>query len=178
MSSADPRVANRPEKVAGRLRMRGLIAAFATTLVALAFSAAPSLAAEPAVTTTTTTATSTSESLAGYGEKPSTSTTTTSSTETGSGYNEKPKAPEKEEAPNKEEVKPKHGTEPNKEGEEPVVEPEPEPEPEESVEVTTESELPFTGYNLSWAIGIGLLLIVGGATSLWTIKRRERHGRR
>jgi hypothetical protein len=99
-----------------------------------------------------------------------TTSTTTSSTETG--YSQKPEkpkeekkvAPSKEEkkvAPAKEETTPKAETEPAKE----VV-----------TAPATAEKLPFTGLDLRWVVGMGLLLILGGGVSLRVVRRRERHG--
>lgn len=173
MTSADLRVANRPPGVARRLGTRGLLAALVTALAALAFSAAPVFAVETTTTSTSaatttstaaTTATTTSSIQTGYGQTPELKE------EKGATYKTKPS---KEVLPSKEKVTPKQGVEPNKEAAEPAVEP-----ATPVTTTTTANELPFTGYDLRWVVGIGLLLVVGGVLSLWMVKRRERHGHR
>lgn len=95
-----------------------------------------------------------------------TTSTTTSTTETG--YSQKPKPPaEKKVAPAKEEkAAPKAETEPAKEvAPAPAVTPAP----------AKATALPFTGLDLRWVVGAGLLLIAMGALSLRVLGRRERH---
>ncbi len=89
-------------------------------------------------------------------------TSTTSSTETG--YSQKPKVPaEKKVAPAKEEkAAPKNEVAPVKE----AVTPAP----------AKATELPFTGFDLRWVVGAGLLLIAVGGVSLGVMRRHERHG--
>lgn len=92
-----------------------------------------------------------------------TTTTTTATTSTETGYNQKPEAPkeEKKVAPAKEEKEaaPKSETEPAKE-----------------VAPVAAQKLPFTGLDLRWVVGMGLLLILAGGISLRVVRRRERHG--
>ncbi len=93
-----------------------------------------------------------------------TTSTTTSSTETG--YSQTPKAPEKEVAPAKEEKKaPKTEPAPAKETVTPAA-----------TAPAKASELPFTGLDLRWVVGAGLLLIIAGGISLRVLRRHERHG--
>lgn len=156
--------------------MRHVLAAFTTALAALALIATPALAAETTTTTTSsatsTAATTTTSTETGYSQTPELK-------EEGSGYNEKPEVPKEKHKniPEEEEVnKGKKGVEHNKERHEPKIE-----EKEEVVITTTPTtttELPFTGYDLRWAIGIGLLLIVAGVLSLLAIRRREHRGHR
>lgn len=97
-----------------------------------------------------------------------TTTTTTSTTSTETGYSQKPEKPkeEKEVAPSKEEkAAPKSETEPAKETVTPTT-----------TTTATAKELPFTGLDLRWVVGFGLLLILAGGGSLWVLRRRERHG--
>jgi uncharacterized membrane protein len=94
-----------------------------------------------------------------------TSTTTTSSTETG--YSQKPKVPaEKKVAPAKEEK-----AAPKKE-----VAPAKEPTPVVTSAPAKATELPFTGLDLRWVVGGGLLLIAVGGVSLGVMRRHERQG--
>lgn len=92
-----------------------------------------------------------------------TSTTTTSSTETG--YSQKPKVPaEKKVAPAKEEKAPEKEVAPTKET-----------TPAVSTTPAKATELPFTGFDLRWVVGGGLLLIAVGGVSLGAMRRHERH---
>jgi cytoskeletal protein RodZ len=94
-----------------------------------------------------------------------TSTTTTSSTSTG--YSQTPKPPEeKKVAPAKEEKK----VAPEKE-----VAPAKETTPAVSTTPAKATELPFTGLDLRWIVGGGLLLIAVGGVSLGAMRRHERH---
>jgi hypothetical protein len=96
-----------------------------------------------------------------------TSTTTssaTSSTETG--YSQTPKAPKKAVAPAKEEkTVPKEEIAPAKETVTPAA-----------TAPAKASELPFTGLDLRWVVGAGLLLIIAGGISLRVLRRHEHHG--
>jgi uncharacterized membrane protein len=128
---------------------RGLRSLFATLLLSLAVLA---IAAMPAFAVASTS-----------------TTTTTSSTETG--YSQKPKPPVEKEA------KPEKETAPKKEAAAPKTEPEPAKEvaPEESEAPAKATELPFTGLDLRWVVGAGLLLIAAGGVSLRVLRRHERH---
>lgn len=146
MTSNEVRALDRPRRGGARRGLRFLIAALSLSLAVIAFSAMPVMAAE-------TTSTTTSSTETGYSQKP-----------------EKPKeekkvAPSKEEkevAPAKEETTPKAETEPAKEA--------------VSTAPAAAEKLPFTGLDLRWVVGMGLLLILGGGISLRVVRRRERHG--
>lgn len=77
---------------------------------------------------------------------------------------------------------PKTGTLPSKESEEPAKTPATEAEPEKtsSASPTTEkaTSLPFTGFNLSWDIGFGVVLIAAGFSILAMQRRQRRHPQR
>lgn len=168
MTSTDLRVANGPLEVVRRLSIRSMVVALALAIAALAYTAAPGFAEEPATpaaSAVTTTETTTSSTETGYNQKPEVKE------KEGAGYNQKPEVPKKEVAPAKEEVEPKPAVEPEPSEEEAVPTPVSEP-------VEPETTLPFTGYDLRWVVGAGLLLIAGGALSLMLIRRRERHGNR
>jgi hypothetical protein len=72
-----------------------------------------------------------------------------------------------------------------KENEHSKTKKEPEPEPKQPVEperppvepVAKASSLPFTGYDLSWTVGFGVLL-VGAGGSIILVQRRQRGLRR
>lgn len=137
MTSNEVTALDRPRRGSARRGLRFLIAALSLSLVVIAFSAMPVLAAE-------------------------TTTTSTSTTSTETGYSQKPEAPkeEKKVAPAKEEKEaPKSETEPAKE-----------------VAPVAAQKLPFTGLDLRWVVGMGLLLILAGGISLRVVRRRERHG--
>lgn len=148
MTSTDVR-ASRAAKAAGGMRvLRVLAVALSLGVAVMALSAAPVFAA-------------TSSTEAGYNEKPP-------APEEESSYKEKPPAPSQKEkvAPAKEEVAPeKEAVAPEKEAVAPASEAAPET-----------SELPFTGLDLRWVVGVGLLLIAAGGVSLAITRRRERHG--
>jgi cytoskeletal protein RodZ len=102
-----------------------------------------------------------------FAAETSTTTTSSSTTSTETGYSQTPAAPkeEKKVAPAKEEK--------------PAPEKETEPAKEEAKPTTTTPAakvLPFTGLDLRWIVGFGLLLILAGGGSLWMLGRRERHG--
>ena len=142
MTSNEVTAFDRPRRGSARRGLRFLIAALSLSLVVIAFSAIPVLAAE---TTTTTTSSSTTSTETGYSQKPA------------------PPKEEKKVAPAKEEkAAPKAATEPAKE----TVTPAP----------TTAQKLPFTGLDLRWVVGMGLLLLLAGGISLRVVARRERRG--
>jgi hypothetical protein len=90
-------------------------------------------------------------------------------TESKSGYNQEPKTP-------------KTGTAPAKEAEKPATTPAAEAAPAttSTTPITSEkaSTLPFTGFDLRWDVGIGLLLM-GAGISIVVMQRRQRsHSRR
>jgi len=121
---------------------------------------ATALAAEPTSSSTTST---TTEPLSGY-------TTSTATPE--------PKVlPEHESKPEHErhplENEPKTGTEPSKPEAERATKPEAEPPPKLVVDPVKASKLPFTGFDLRWDIGGGLLLM-GAGFSLVAAQRRHR----
>jgi hypothetical protein len=101
------------------------------------------------------------EETSGYSQTPTTTT-----------YSQTPTTPSTT-------TTPKTGTLPSKEAEEPTKTPAAETEPEKtSTTPTTSTEattLPFTGFNLSWDIGFGLVLIAAGF-SILAIQRRQRRG--
>ena len=85
-----------------------------------------------------------------------------SESNTSSGYNQEPN-------------KPKTGTSPSKEAEEPAA-----TTPAETTATTTTSPeaattktLPFTGFDLRWSFGLGLLLM-GAGFSIVVVQRRQR----
>ena len=93
--------------------------------------------------------------------------TTAFAAETGSGYNQKPPTPTTPTTTKTSTTpEPKSGTSPVKEEVPPA---------KTSTVPTTESAktLPFTGFDLRWTVGIGLLLI-GAGFSIVTVQRRQR----
>ncbi|MHB1537360.1 MAG: hypothetical protein ACYCYN_02460 [Solirubrobacteraceae bacterium] len=148
--------------------MRGIVA-FATLIAALVLTAAPAVAVEssaPAAAAGSTESTTTTASTqTGYSQTPELKEGAPELKE-GAGYKQKPQAP-----------KPRHRGRPSPERVEKVervVEREPEQVVKEVTVTTPSHELPFTGYDLRWVIGVGLLLIASGAASLLVIRRRER----
>ena len=85
-------------------------------------------------------------------------------TSTKSGYNQEPE-------------KPSTGTSPSKETSEPSKKEEPASETTPSTTTTPSTEtaktLPFTGFDLRWSFGIGLLLM-GAGFSIVVVQRRQR----
>jgi hypothetical protein len=77
---------------------------------------------------------------------------------------------------------PKTGTLPAKESEEPAKAPVAEAEPEKATSASPTTEkattLPFTGFNLSWDIGFGVVLIAAGFSILAMQRRQRRHPQR
>jgi hypothetical protein len=68
---------------------------------------------------------------------------------------------------------PNSGTLPSKESEKPATTtPATEPAPSSSSATPKSSALPFTGFDLRWDIGFGLLLVVAGA-SIVAVQRRQ-----
>lgn len=74
---------------------------------------------------------------------------------------------------------PKTGTLPAKESEEPAKAPVAEAEPEKTTSASPTTEkattLPFTGFDLSWDIGFGVVLIAAGFSILAMQRRQRRH---
>ncbi len=158
-------------------RLRVLAGSLALVTAVLAFLAAPVFALETSTTSTTTT--SSTESSTTTASSTTTSAAATSSAETGysqtpekpteEGYKQKPAKPEakKAVAPEKEEVTPK----------EEVVAPHHEVAPESKEAVPAKAkELPFTGFDFRWLVGIGAALLLAGGLSLKLLARRERRG--
>ncbi len=84
---------------------------------------------------------------------------------TKSGYNQETKEPT---------VKPSTGTSPSKETSEPSkAEPSSGTTPSTTPSTETAKTLPFTGFDLRWSFGIGLLLM-GAGFSIVVVQRRQR----
>jgi hypothetical protein len=82
------------------------------------------------------------------------------------GYNQTPPAPASGTSPSKEKSTPAKETAPAKATSTPTT------------TTTTAKSLPFTGFDLRWTVGIGLLLM-GAGFSIVTVQRRQRrHGGR
>jgi hypothetical protein len=107
------------------------------------------------------------EATSGYSQTPTTTT-----------YSQTPTTPSTTTTPTT--TTPKTGTLPSKEAEEPTkTTPAAETEPEKTSTTPTTSTqastLPFTGFNLSWDIGFGLVLIAAGFSILAIQRRQRRH---
>jgi hypothetical protein len=89
-----------------------------------------------------------------------------SESNTSSGYNQEPN-------------KPSTGTSPSKETEKPATTPTSEETPTTttSPEATTKT-LPFTGFDLRWDFGLGLLLVAAGFSIVMVQRRQGREGGR
>ncbi len=86
-------------------------------------------------------------------------------TNASSGYESEPNRPETETKPSKE-------TEPSKEKSEPTSEATP------TTTTAPEKTLPFTGFDLRWSFGIGLLLMAAGFSIVVVQRRQRREGGR
>jgi hypothetical protein len=144
MTRTDVEASSRPQTAGTEVRRRGSSRAARRLMV---LPVALLLAIAPAAPTLATTSTS-KEALSGYGSKPSSGTSPSKSTKT-----------------------PTSKT--------PTTTPATEPAPATSSSVPTtttapakSSSLPFTGFNLSWTVGGGLLLIAMGF-SIVTVQRRQ-----
>jgi hypothetical protein len=156
MASSRPRKPGAALSGRGSSNLRGLRALPVALLLALAvLLPSTAVAAEPGT------------SGYGYGQepnKPSTTTTTTTTTTT-------PAAT----------TTPKTGTLPSKEAEKPTT-PTSETEPAKTsttpATTTKASTLPFTGFDLRWDIGFGVVLLGAGFSILAMQRRQRRHGER
>jgi len=92
---------------------------------------------------------------------PTTALATTTSTPT-SGYNQTPPTPASGTSPSKEKSTPKKETAPAKATTTPTT-----------TTTAKASTLPFTGFDLRWTVGLGLLLM-GAGFSIVTVQRRQR----
>ena len=99
--------------------------------------------------------------LAVPGAVAATSTTPTS------GYNQEPNKPSTGTSPSKEESKPTTST--------PTKATSPEASSAPTKEAAKASTLPFTGLDLRWMVGIGLLMM-GAGFSIVVVQRRQRRG--
>jgi hypothetical protein len=90
-------------------------------------------------------------------------TTALAASTTESGYNQKPPEPKSGTSPSKEATTPKKATAPAKATSTPTT------------TTPTAKTLPFTGFDLRWTIGIGLLLM-GAGFSIVTVQRRQQRG--
>ncbi len=91
-------------------------------------------------------------------------------------------APKPEIEPSKEATRPERETakpeiEPSKETAKPEIEPEEPPKPRAGQDPAKASALPFTGLDLRWDVGLGVLL-VGAGVSIVAAQRRHRRERR
>jgi cytoskeletal protein RodZ len=153
MASSRPRSAGAastrrgPSSVLGELSLASFV-----VMLALALAPGAALAAEPTSGYTTTTPPTT-------GTTPTTPATTTTTKTT-----------------------PSTGTLPSKEAEKPTTSTpstEPSPEKTSSTPTTTTAKsgtLPFTGFDLRWDIGLGLLLIAAGFSIVVMQRRQRRDG--
>jgi uncharacterized surface anchored protein len=160
MASSRPRTAGATSNGRGSRLLRGLVALPAVLVLALALT--PGVAAA-----------ATEEPTSGY----TTPSTTTTSTEPTSGYTTPSTT-----TTAKSEIKPSTtptttspstGTLPSKESEEPKTTPVSEPAASNTSTTPKSSTLPFTGFDLRWDVGFGLLLLVAGF-SIVAIQRRQR----
>jgi hypothetical protein len=88
-------------------------------------------------------------------------TTALAATTSESGYNQKPPEPKSGTSPSKEATTPKKEAAPAKATSTPTT------------TTPTTKTLPFTGFDLRWTVGVGLLLM-GAGFSIVTVQRRQR----
>jgi hypothetical protein len=154
MTRTDVMASSRPQNVGAApsgITLRALRALPIALLLALAVMLpSTAVAAEPGTSTY------------GYGQepnKPSTATTPTTTPTTTTA--------------------PKTGTLPSKESEKPTTPTSAtEPEKTSTTSPTTASTLPFTGFDLSWDIGFGVVLLGAGFSILAMQRRQRRHPQR
>jgi hypothetical protein len=101
------------------------------------------------------------EGTSGYGSEPPKTTTTTTTTPTTTPTTE---------------TSPTGTTSPSKETSEPTKSEEPTSTSSPEKEKAKASTLPFTGFDLRWSLGIGLVLMVSGLSIVAVQRRQRRHG--
>ena len=133
--------------------LRGLSITSFLLMLALALAPGAAIAAEPTSPYSATPTTPTTPTTTGYSQTPTTPTTPKTTPATGT-------------LPSKEAEKPTAST--------PSTEPSPEKTSTTPTATTAKSgTLPFTGFDLRWDIGIGLLLL-GAGFSIVVMQRRQR----
>jgi hypothetical protein len=161
MASSRPQTAGAAPNRRGSSRLLGgLVMLPAVLALTLALAPGVAAAAEPTsgYTTPSTTTTGSTETSPTYTAP---STTTTAKTET------------------KPTTTPSTGTLPSKESEEPkTTTPASEPAASNTSTTPKSSTLPFTGFDLRWDIGFGLLLLVAGFSIVAVQRRQRRDGGR
>jgi hypothetical protein len=145
MTRTDVEASHRPQAAGTEAKRRGSSRAARRLMV---LPVALLLAIAPAAPTLAATSTS-KEALSGYGTKPSSGTSPSKSTKTPTSKTPTTTTPATEPAPATSSSVPTTTTTPAK-----------------------ASSLPFTGFNLSWTVGGGLLLIAMGF-SIVTVQRRQ-----
>jgi negative regulator of sigma E activity len=105
--------------------------------------------------------------------------TTAFAAETTTGYSQTPPPPTTKTTPTSTAPAPTTGTSPSKESSTPTTATTPTttPTPTTSTSPTTAKSLPFTGFDLRWTVGIGIVLM-GMGFSIVTMQRRQRRGTR
>jgi uncharacterized membrane protein len=155
MTRTDVVASSRPRKAIAAPKRKGSSSAL-RKLVVLPVALALTMALVPA------TALAAEEGLSGYNKTTTTTTTTTTPTTTPA-------------------TTPTTGTSPSKESSTPTKTTAPETsstEPSKGSEPTAKaSTLPFTGFDLRWTIGAGVLLLAMGL-SIVMVQRRQRRGER
>lgn len=147
-----------PNRKGSSSALRGLMVLLVALALTIALVPATALAAEEGLsgynktTTTTTTVTTTTTTPTTPATTPSTSTTPTPTTGT---------------SPSKESSTPEKTTAPETSSKEPTSEP----------TAKKASTLPFTGFDLRWTIGAGVLLLAMGL-SIVAMQRRQRRSER
>jgi hypothetical protein len=167
MTRTDVMASSRPRTVSAAPMRRGS-SSFPRGLSLLA-------AALLSVLALTVPSTAAAESTAGYG----TTTTTTTTAPSTSGYGQTPTTPTTTPTTTTPSTTPSTGTLPSKESEKPATTPTSETAPAKTSSTPTTatspkaSTLPFTGFDLRWDIGFGLLLM-GAGFSIVAMQRRQR----
>jgi uncharacterized membrane protein len=155
MTRTDVVASSRPRKAIAAPKRKGSPSAL-RKLVVLPVAVALTMALVPA------TALAAEEGLSGYNKTTTTTTTTTTppaattpTPTTGTSPSKESSTPSKTTAPETSSTEPSKGSEPTAKA----------------------STLPFTGFDLRWTIGAGVLLLAMGL-SIMTVQRRQRRGER
>jgi hypothetical protein len=151
MTRTDVGASHRPQTAGIEAKRRGSSRAARRLMV---LPVALLLAIAPAAPTLAATSTS-KEALSGYGSKPKSGTSPSKSTKTPTSKTPTTSTPANEPAPATSSSVPTTTTAPAK-----------------------ASSLPFTGFNLSWTVGGGLLLIAMGFSIVTVQRRQGRHNGR
>lgn len=148
MTRTDVVASSRPQKAEAAPKRKGSSAMRKLAVLPVAFALMMALVVPSAFA---------AEGLSGYGNKPSTSTSTPT---TGTSPSKESSTPTKTTAPETSSTEPEKTTS----GSEPTA-------------TTAQKSLPFTGFDLRWTIGAGVVLLAMGF-SIVGVQRRQRRSER